>query len=94
MQRFGQYIKYIYKKLISYYNIEYNTIQMFSTLLYFLAMITAPTFIKFDKPLIAREPVYYYPPSPPPPTPIYIWVGYRDNNKWNEPTEDYDGDSS
>lgn len=69
---------------------------MFITLFYLVGMImSAPTLIKFDRPIVAPPPIMHYsPPPPPPPTPIYIWVGYRDNNHWNVPTEDYDGDSS
>lgn len=69
---------------------------MFYTFLYVVALVvTHSPVLTFPKPpTVVKSSVYYSPPTPPPPPPIYIWIDHRDNSRFNEPTEDYDGDSS
>jgi hypothetical protein len=60
-----------------------------TTFLYFVAFFTTSPL--FKKPYVVKPIIYS---SPPPPPPIYIWVEEPDRRQWNEPAEDYDGDSS
>lgn len=82
------------KNLISYYSID--TSIMFYTFLNIVALVItySPVLIFPKPPTVTKHSIYYHPPSPPTPPPIYIWVDHRDNSRFNEQTEDYDGDSS